>query len=109
MVTVRFPNVTATCVVPGAIIGAQGTVTAQVRSTTDLVVVTEVGGNRGSASIDGSGYGRRGPFTVPLSAAQLRRAADAARTCALGLREPKRAGGLRTIALRLEELAASRP
>ena len=107
MATVRFPNVTATCNVPGAIIGAQGNVTARVRSTTDVVVVTEVGGSGASASIDNSGTGRRGGFGMPLSSEQLRRAAGAARACAITLREPTRTN-IRTIARRLDELAATR-
>lgn len=107
MATVRFPNVTATCVVPGSIIGARGNVTAHVRSTANLVVVTDVGGSAGSVSIDSSGNGRRGALSMPLDAGHLRRAAGAARTCASGLKEPKRTA-VRTIGRRLDELAAAR-
>ena len=107
MATVRFPNVTATCVVPGSIIGAPGKVTAYVSSTANLVVVTDVRGSAGSVSIDSDGNGRRGVFSMPLDAPHLRRAAGAARTCASGLNEPKRTS-VRTIGRRLDELAASR-
>ena len=107
MGTVRFPNVTTTCVVPGSIIGAQGSITAHVRSTTDLVVVTDLSGSTGSVSIDSNGNGRRGIFSIALDANRLRSAAGGARTCAAGLREPKRTA-VRAIARRFDELAASR-
>ncbi len=107
MATIRFPNVTTTCNVPGSMIGVQGNVTALVHSTANVVVVTQVGGSGASASIDSSGMGRRGGFGMSLTSEQLRRAAGAARTCAVTLREPKKSS-VRGIARKLDQLAASR-
>lgn len=106
--SVRFPNVSATCVVPGTVVGASGTITARVVSTADRVTVTDTTGGKGTVAIDGNGRGYRGWLSTNLDADKLREAAQAARTCASALRSPTQRSSLRTIAQRLEQLAASR-
>jgi hypothetical protein len=108
MAQVSFPRVTATCVVPGSIIGASGNVSARVNSTGNYVFVTDLSGNNGTVSIDGDGYGSRGGLSMRLDAPALHRAGSAARTCASALRAPMQKAALRTIGARLDQLARAR-
>ncbi len=108
MSTVRFPNVSATCVVSGTLIGATGNITVRIVSTANRITITDTTGGRGTVAIDGNGRGYRGWLSADLDAGKLREGAQAARTCAAALRSPTQRSSLRTIAQRLEQLAASR-